>query len=52
MGTENLVLLQNDRCDDLVDERWCGFDFGYCDSPEPNSQGINDANQFNVVSTK
>ena len=33
VGIENLVLLQNDRCDDLVDESWCGFDFGYCDSP-------------------
>ena len=49
MGTENLVLLQNDRCDDLVDERWCGFDFGYCDSPEPNSKGINNTNHQNAI---
>ena len=49
MGIENLRLLQNDRCDELVDERWCGFDFGYCNSPEPNLEGIKDTNQFNVV---
>ena len=49
VGIENLRQLQNDRCDDLVNEIWCGFDFGYCNSPEPNSEGIKDTNQFNVV---
>ena len=48
MGIENLLLLQNDACDDLVNESWCGFDFGSCNAPETNSQGINELLEYLV----
>ena len=48
VGIENLLLLQNDACDDLVNESWCGFDFGSCNAPETNSQGINELIEYLV----
>ena len=45
-GTKNLLLFQNNVCDEVVNKRWCGFDFGDCDAPEPVSQGINTKYQF------
>ena len=49
VGIENLLLFQNNVCDELVNKRWCGYDFGDCDAPKPISQGINIKYQFNLM---